>query len=142
MFAAAMKPDIVKALRAMPDAYVRHGRLEKGENKKKKFKLHAARLNLPAMTREVRACHDLVAAHLLADGGDDLASITPNRNGGWYERYAFYEKRFTYLLKQKASVKQKASAVREDLALHIVLLKLRAITARLERASSMEVCDE
>lgn len=104
----------------------------------KKLKLHDIRAtanpSFDTMTREIGTYRDIVAAHLLVDGGGDLASITPNRKGSWYARFVFHEQRFTYLLKQRSS------NVR-DLALQITHERLWRITSQIDRAS-MEVCDE
>ncbi len=130
--------------RDLPDTYIRHGRLvnprgndkQKG-NSKMKIKLHDIKATenptVETMFREIHAYHDIVAAHLIADGGD-LASTVPNRRGSSYARFVWYERRFAELLKQNASTIR-------NLALQITHERLWSIASHLDRAA-MEVCDE
>lgn len=143
-----MENNPVKALRIvkrdLPDTYVRHGRLVicKGKDNQKgtckvKIKLHdikaTANPTVDTMSREIRSYHDIVAAHLMADGGD-IASIVPSRKGNSYEQFFWYERRFAALLKQNAN------AIR-NLALQVIHVRLWSIASHLDRAA-MGGCDE
>lgn len=102
-----------------------------------KIKLHdikaTADPTVDTMSREIRSYHDIVAAHVMADGGD-IESIVPSRKGNSYAQFFWYERRFATLLKQNAN------AIR-NLALQVIHARLWSIASHLGRAA-MEVCDE